>query len=174
MLLAVATTVLWSFGSVPTLRAADGDSAEIARLKAEIEQLKGRLPSQSHAMMDVGYHFSNLWFAGQKKNWSLAQFYLDETRSHLRWAVRIIPVRKTTSGEVDLRGLLEAVDHGGLAEVGKAITARNSTAFETAYKQTLDGCYTCHKAAEKPYLRPRIPDVPEATIIDFDPAPTTP
>ena len=27
MLLAVATTVLWSFGSVPTLRAADGDSA---------------------------------------------------------------------------------------------------------------------------------------------------
>jgi hypothetical protein len=174
MLLALATTALWSFGGAPTSRAADGDNAEIARLKAEIEQLKGRLPSQSHAMMDVGYHFSNLWFAGQKKNWPLAQFYLHETRSHLRWAVRIIPVRKTTSGEVDLRGLLEAVDHAGLTEIGKAITSKNSAAFDNAYKQTLEGCYTCHKAAEKPYLRPRIPDLPEAKIIDFDPLPTSP
>jgi hypothetical protein len=174
MLLMLVTTAFWSFGSMPTLRAADGDNAEMTKLRAEIEQLKGRLPSQSHAMMDVGYHFSNLWFAGQKKNWPLAQFYLEETRSHLRWAVRIISVRKTTSGEVDLRGLLEAVDHAGLAEVGKAIAGRNPSAFETAYKQTLDGCYTCHKAAEKPYLRLRIPDVPETRIIDFDPFPASP
>jgi hypothetical protein len=77
------------------------DGAEVARLKAEIEQLKGRLPSQSHAIIDVGYHFSNLWFAGQQQNWALAEFYLNETRSHLRWAVRIVPVRRTKAGEVD-------------------------------------------------------------------------
>ena len=35
-------------------------------------------------MMDVDYHFANLWFAGQSKNWPLAQFYLNETRAHLR------------------------------------------------------------------------------------------
>jgi len=26
------------------------------------------LPDQSHAMTDVGYHFANLWFAGDKEN----------------------------------------------------------------------------------------------------------
>src|SRR6476659_7561947 len=62
---------------------------EIAALRAEVERLKGMMPDQSHAMKDVGYHFANLWFAGKKQNWSLARFYLDETRSHLRWAVRI-------------------------------------------------------------------------------------
>ena len=46
---------------------AQGYGSEISRLKAEIEQLRGRLPSQSHAMMDVGYHFSNLWFAAQQQ-----------------------------------------------------------------------------------------------------------
>ncbi len=148
--------------------------AEIARLKAEIEQLKGRLPSQSHAMVDVGYHFSNLWFAGQKQNWPLAQFYLDETRSHLRWAVRINAVRRTTAGEVDLRGLLEAVERTGLTNLGKAIADKNPDALAEAYKQTLQGCYACHRASDKPYLRPRIPDQPETRIINFDPTATWP
>jgi hypothetical protein len=69
----------------PLTSTADDPAAELARLKAEIELLKSRLPSQSHAMMDVDYHFANLWFAGQSKNWPLAQFYLNETRSPLRW-----------------------------------------------------------------------------------------
>jgi hypothetical protein len=165
--------VLWLARDVPLARAAD-DSAEIARLKAEVEQVRGRLPSQSHAMMDVGYHFANLWFAGQNKNWPLAQFYLDETRSHLRWAVRIIPVRRAQGGEVDLRGLLEAVDRTGLADIAKAISGKDADGFAAAYRQTLEGCYSCHKAADKAYLRPRIPEQPEARIINFDPAATWP
>jgi hypothetical protein len=170
---ALALGLVWGAGR-PATSSADAPAAEIARLKAELEQLKGRLPSQSHAMMDVGYHFTNLWFAAQHANWPLAQFYLDETRSHLRWAVRIIPVRRTKDGEVDLRGLLEAVDRGALAEVGKAIAGKNLDAFAAAYRQTLEGCYTCHKASDKPYLRPRIPEAPEAKIINFDPAATWP
>ena len=166
--LALCVGVILGIGGGTTSGA--DDATEIARLKAEIEELRGRLPSQSHAMMDVGYHFTNLWFAAQHRNWPLAQFYLEETRSHLRWAVRIVPVRRTKAGEVDLRGLLEAVDHAGLEEVGKAIAGQSLDAFGAAYRQTLQGCYTCHKASDKPYLRPRIPEAPEATIINFDPA----
>src|SRR5436853_1220753 len=124
----VLTLTLSLAYDVPVARAGD-DTAEMATLKAEIEQLKGRLPSQSHAMMDVDYHFTNLWFAGQSKNWPLAQFYLNETRSHLRWAVRIVPVRRIPGGEVDLSGLLEAVDRTGLTEIGKAIADQNSEGF---------------------------------------------
>src|SRR5712691_10973956 len=124
----IAVPAMWLARDVPGVRAAD-DSAEIAKLKAELEQLKGRLPSQSHAMMDVDYHFANLWFAGQSKNWPLAQFYLDETRSHLRWAVRLVPVRRIPSGEIALRGLLEVVDNTGLTEIGKAIADKNNDGF---------------------------------------------
>src|SRR5712691_8936624 len=163
--------VVWLAREVPVARAAD-DGAEIAQLKADLEELKGRLPSQSHAMMDVDYHFANLWFAGQSKNWPLAQFYLDETRSHLRWAVRIIPVRRIPGGEIDLRGLLEAVDSTGMTEIGKAIADKSGDGFALAYRHTLEGCYSCHKASDKPYLRPRIPEQPESRIINFDPAAT--
>ena len=153
-----------------TASLAEEPTAEITRLKAEIEELKGRVPSQSHAMMDIDCHFTNLWFAAQSRNWPLAQFYLNETRSHLRWAVRIIPVRRIPGGEIDLRGLLEAVDSTGLADIGKAISEKNGVAFDGAYRRTLEGCYSCHKASDKPYLRPRIPEQPAARIINFDPA----
>src|SRR5262245_45174971 len=81
-------------------------AAEIARLKEEIERLKGMVPDQSHVMKDVAYHFSNLWFAGQARNWPLAAFYVNETRSHLRWAVRVRPLRQTTAGPVSQRTTL--------------------------------------------------------------------
>src|SRR2546422_5984129 len=142
---------------------------QIAALRAEIDQLKGKVPDQSHAMSDVGYHFANLWFAGEKKNWPLAKFYLDETRSHLKWAVRIIPVRKTRAGEVDLRGILEAVDNTMLSEIQKAIEKQDVQKFGDTYRQSIEGCYSCHKASEKPFLRPQIPEQPEARIINFDP-----
>ena len=75
-------------------------------LAAEIETIKGKLPDQAHAMQDVGYHFSNLWFAGQKEHWDLANFYWSETRSHLRWAIRIIPLRKDNAGnDVDVQSV---------------------------------------------------------------------
>ena len=142
---------------------------EVIALRAEIELLKGKAPDQSHAMKDVGYHFANLWFAGQKRNWPLAKFYLDETRSHLKWAVRIIPVRKTKAGEVDLRSILEAVDNTLLSGIQNAIEQQDAKKFGDAYRQTIEGCYSCHKASEKPYLRPQIPEQPETRIINFDP-----
>ncbi len=137
----------------------------------DAQTLSERSPDQSHAMTDVGYHFANLWFAADKQNWPLANYYLGETRSHLRWAVRIHPVRKTKAGaEVDLKGILDAVDNSFLTEIGKAIDSKDAAAFKTAYRNTMEGCYACHKATEKPFLRPQIPSAPGVTILNFDPA----
>jgi hypothetical protein len=147
-------------------------SGEVAALRAEVNRLKSLTPSQSHAMADVGYHFANCWFAAQKHNWPLAQFNLDETRSHLRWAVRIIPVRKDTNGnEIRLEEILSPVEKTSLQRVDDAIKAKDGEKFTQAYKQTLDSCYACHLAAGKPYLRLRIPEQPAAPIINFEPQP---
>jgi len=140
---------------------------DIAQL--DLKTFAGDLPDQSHVMADVGYHFANLWFAADKQNWALANYYLGETRSHLRWVVRIHPVRKTKAGAVDLKGILDAIDNTFLSQVGKAITNQDGAAFRSAYRQTLEGCYACHQACEKPFLRPHIPTAPGTSIIVFDP-----
>jgi hypothetical protein len=126
-------------------------------------------------MVDVGYHFANLWFAADKENWPLAKYYLQGTRSHLNWAVRLHPVRTNSAGgEVNLNGILQAIDNTFLTEIDSAITNKDAAKFKAAYRQTLDGCYACHKACEKPFLRPQIPSAASATILNFDPNATWP
>lgn len=102
----------------------------VKKLEAEIKELRGQLPSQSHTMADVAYHFSNLWFAGQARNWPLAEFYWDETRSHLRWAVRVRPVRPlSTGGEFHLADMLAGIEKGPLSALQGSIKAEDAAQF---------------------------------------------
>ena len=142
---------------------------EVAAEPMDRLTLNDRLPDQSHAMQDAGYHFENLWFAGDKQNWPLASYYLRKTRSYLELAVRIKPVRKTQAGDVNLKGILDAVNNGLLAQVDQAITNKDAASFKTAYRQTIEGCNACHTACERSYIRLQVPSAPSTTIIHFDP-----
>lgn len=160
---------------LPAAQPVKAPVAAVPDWKSELEAIKGKLPDQAHAMQDVGYHFSNLWFAGQQKNWPLAEFYNNEVRSHLRWAVRIIPKRKDLAGqEIDLEAILQAFENSPWTQVKDAITAKDSAAFEKAYRFAVETCYACHKASDKPFIRPQIPSQPETPIINFDPNATWP
>jgi len=149
--------------------------AEPDVVQRDVVTLKEKAADQAHAMMDVDYHFSNLWFAAKAGNWPLAEFYWKETVSHLRWAVRIIPVRKDNAGqEIKLPEILQSIEQSPFMQVGKTIKEKDIEKFKIAYRYTLEGCYGCHKAADKPYLRPQIPDRPASSIINFDPNATWP
>jgi hypothetical protein len=144
--------------------------SEVAALKSEIQAIKDKLPDQAHAMQDVANQFTNVWFAEGKQHWDLVNFYLGETRNHLRWAVRIIPKRKDSAGhDVDLASILQAFENGPLKQLDASIKAKDDKRFVAAYKFTLESCYACHKAASKPYLHPQIPTGPAIQIINFDP-----
>lgn len=139
---------------------------EVAELKEEVQELRGKLPSQSHTMADVDYHFANLWFAGRSGNWPLATFYLDETRSHLNWAVRVVPVRRIGDGQqVELKPILEGIEQSGLGDLRGSIERQDTAAFETAYRTMLTQCHGCHVASDKPYLEPHVPDRPASSLI---------
>jgi hypothetical protein len=146
-----------------------GHEKELAALRAEVEILKGKACDQSHVMKDVAYHFTNLWFAGNSANWPLAKFYCDETRAHLKWAVRVIPVRKISSGDFDLRVMLEGIDKTSFTALQDAVTAQDKGKFAEAYKGATVACTSCHIATEKPFLRVRVPDQPEVHVVEFTP-----
>jgi len=142
---------------------------EMAALKADIETLKGKATSASVAMADVGYHFSNLWFAGQARNWPLATYYYNEGRNHVRWLIRINPTPKGPDGmPVDLKGIFDAIDTTTFASLKAVIDAKDAPKFEAAYRTVLESCYQCHKAVGRPYLRPMVPKTPPQTIINLD------
>lgn len=162
----IASTSLIKFTGPALAQSAAIAPADVAALRAEIETLKHLLPDQAHAMSDVDYQFANRWFARQNANWLLAEFSLNETSSHLNWAVRLLPVRKLSSGaELDVAAMLRGVGNSSLAIIKNAITKQDSKLFDAGYRQAITETYGCHRAAEKPYLRPKIPQFPASHMI---------
>jgi hypothetical protein len=165
-----AVVELWRSGREPVPAAAQTTGPA----SADVERLKTFVPSQSHAMADVGYHWTNLWFAAEQKNWPLAEFYFNEARSHIQWTIRIRPIRKDAENrDVDLQAIFDALDASSFAAVKIAIAQKDSQKFTAAYKLGLDGCYTCHKTSAKPFLRVTVPTAPAQTILDFAPNPAS-
>lgn len=138
-----------------------------AALRADIDRLNGIAQGQSLAMMQVAYNFNMLWFAARAENWPLAQFYYGDARGRMRLALRIQPVRRISTGELDLAPILDGVEKSAWASLGAALAAKDVQRFEAAYRATLEACQGCHTAAEKPYLRLQVPSTPAEPMVDF-------
>src|SRR6476659_887645 len=66
-------------------------ASQLAELQAQLKHLEGLVPDQAAVMTKVGYHFTNLYFAIDRQNWPLADFYLGEAQNNIDWAVRAKP-----------------------------------------------------------------------------------
>jgi len=139
----------------------------VEELQAEIKKLQELVPDQAAIMTHVGYHWTNLWFALDKQNWPLADFYLSETRNNLKWAVRNRPFRKTAAGVIDLGSIAQALDTTQFTQLKDAIGKKDKDRGIKLYEEAMQGCFACHKASEKPYLVPRRPEAPEVNVINF-------
>jgi hypothetical protein len=149
--------------------------SELPALRADVERLKQVVPDQAHAMSDVDYHFTNLWFAGKAENWPLAEFYWKESLAHMKWAARIIPIRKDNAGnEVKLEDILASIENTPHLQMGTVIANHDAGQFEPMYRSLLEACYSCHKASDKPFLRPQVPEQPASSIVNFNPNATWP
>ena len=149
--------------------------ANPATMPADLAHLKDIIPPNSHPMVEVGMFAANLWFAGQKRNWPLANYYLNETRNRIRWEVHLNPGPKGPDGNpVDMQSIFDGIDNGTLPKVRKAIEMKDSKEFTVQYKRLLEECYSCHKAAARPYLRPMVPVSGAQPILNLDPEATWP
>jgi len=177
----LAISLLWALsgGLTPRARAqettpVEKDDADLPTLKAEIARLK-EIVAESAAMSAVDYHAQNLFFAGKAENWPLAEYYWSKTLQHMRLSASLTPTVKDKAGqEVKLNEILQSIESTPNMQVGKAIQSKDLKTFLTSYRALLGGCYSCHRAADKPFLRPRLPAPPSNSIITIDPKATEP
>lgn len=86
--------------------------------------------------------------------------------------MRLWPVRKLSTGaELDVGAMLKGIEDSSLNELRASVSNKDSKAFGAAYRRMIGACDGCRVAAEKPYLRPHIPEAPASRMIDFTPEP---
>ena len=171
--------------SIPALSAQQREGGGRARgprlptmeeVPQEIATLRQLIPTNSTIMMDVQWHWTNLWFAGKRRNWPLAQYYFNESRGHIQQLVRKNPTIRNNveQKDVDLTGIFDGIDTSSLAMVKDAIEKKDGPVFDKNYKLMLESCYSCHKAVGRPYIRPQIPTAQVQSIANMDPNATWP
>jgi hypothetical protein len=130
----------------------------VLTIPEEVQRMKDVLPSQSHLMASVGHHWTQLWLAAEKRDWALADHNFEEARNHINWMIAIHPTRADAQGNaVNLKAAFDSVDAGAFAAVKQAMVRKNNAQFVTAYRRSLEGCYSCHRISGRPYLRLKIP-----------------
>lgn len=81
-----------------------------------------------------------------------------------------IPIRKDNRGkDINLVSILAAFENSQLAQLKRTIDTKDKAGFERSCKDSLTVCYSCHTAADKPYLGPHVPAQPASPIMNFDP-----
>ena len=116
----------------------------------------------------MGYlqrYVEKLYFAGQAKNWDLADFYareVDET------VVDIMSAKVVKEG-VEVSKLMTTMLPPAEQGLQEAVQARDPALFQTRYEALVDTCNACHQEAKHGFMKITIPDRPSVTNQSFAP-----
>jgi hypothetical protein len=123
------------------------------------------VPGLGEFMTATQLRHAKLWFAGRARNWDLAAYEVDEIKEGLEDAIKLVPVHEGLPvGDMIKTILLPALD-----DVDKAVDAKNSAQFATAFDKLSQACNTCHAGAKKEFIRIQRPTTPPFTNQNFAP-----
>ena len=89
-----------------------------------------------------------LWFAGQAKNWPLADYELDELKEGFDDVLKRFP----THDGIALAPLVKLIADQEIPELAKAIEARDGARFASAFDALTAGCNGCHQSAKHGFI----------------------
>jgi len=101
------------------------------------------------SMAEVGYRFSELYFAGRDGNWKYAELQAGKINQSVQVMAQRNPKRAETAAaflEEDMPRLLDAIEN------------QDGRAFDRALQELLDSCNSCHQNDGADYIHIVIPD----------------
>lgn len=105
-------------------------------------------PSLIDFMMTTQSHHAKLWYAGNARNWELADYQADELKEGLEDAGKLIPDYKG----IPVRNMIENLIMPPIGEVESAIKARDRAKFVAAYDKLTAACNTCHQGSNRGFI----------------------
>ena len=114
------------------------------------------------AMIEIGYRYEELYWAGRDGNWPFAAYQLQKIRLTLANAVERRPRRAASASMLD--AALEALEQAG--------TRKDTAVFAAGFRALTATCNSCHAAEKVEFMRVAQPS--ERPSVIRAPAVTTP
>ncbi len=125
--------------SAPTAPAAEPAPTEPAKAGP-----KSYVPGVEVFMGVIQGQHAKLWYAGKARNWELAAFELGEIKEVMGDVQDLVPVFKN----LPFADMLDAVIVKEVADLEKAIEARDFRKFAAGYDKLTAACNACHQGTE--------------------------
>lgn len=97
-------------------------------------------------MTQTASRHAKLWYAGQARNWALAEYEIDELKEGLEDAGKYHPAHKQISQPIP--ELMAQYMDQPLAELSRSLAEQNLQHFDTAYDKLTLACNTCHQSTD--------------------------
>jgi hypothetical protein len=126
---------------------------------------KTYIPGLEQFMGFIQSEHAKLWYAGRAHNWPLAAYELGEIKEVMSDVQDLVPVFR----DMPLADMLDAVITGEIAQLEKAIDAKDPKAFAGGFDKLTAACNACHKATQNGFIRIRRPKARAFPNQDFAP-----
>lgn len=135
-------------------------------LQHQIDSLQHQLadtykPGFGEFMSNIQAHHIKLWFAGQNKNWDLADFEVHEIMEALEDIQKYQSDRKESQ-------LVDMINPT-LDSVNMAIEQKDAALFTNSYVALTNTCNRCHQSANFAFNVVKIPDAQPFSNQEFKP-----
>ena len=136
-------------------------------LQAKIDSLQNKLdetykPGFGEFMSGIQVHHAKLWFAGQNRNWPLADFEVHEIQESLD------DIQKFCNDRPEVKSI--GMINPAIDSVNNAIQQKNLMLFKSSFFLLTNTCNNCHKATEHAFNVVTIPVNLPVVNQEFKPA----
>jgi cytochrome c556 len=95
------------------------------------------------AMVETGYRYGELHWAGRDRNWGYAEYQLGKIETAVSNGLERRPARADSARMLD----------GAVTTVRDAIAAQDGPAMDAALEGLTETCNACHEAERVPFIR---------------------
>jgi hypothetical protein len=126
---------------------------------------KSYLPDLGDFMAGIQRNHEKLWFAGQARNWPLADYHVAELKEILSDVEDYVPRYKS----VPIDEMIDAVITGQIADLERAVAAKDFSKFSASFDAVTQACNSCHQAVGRGFIVIKRPTLSTYTNQDFTP-----
>jgi len=149
------------------LAACNQQNNDTTKLQSQVDSLQVKLnntyrPGLGEFMLGIQLHHAKLWFAGQNRNWALADFEVHEIGESLD------NIKKYCTDRPEVKNI--GVIDPAINSINEAIKKKDLESFKTAFVALTTNCNNCHKTSQHAFNVVIIPTALPVVNQDFKPS----
>lgn len=124
-------------------------------VQEQIQTIEKHFRGFDMAMVETGYRYNELYWAGQDGNWDYADYQLEKIRLTLSHGLERRPLRANAA---------EHFLSYTLPQMEESLRSRDPAKFHNAFQLLTIGCNTCHAMEKVPFFNVEIPSTRQSPI----------